>query len=62
MTSGDGLVDIVPDAEQIFAKYAHELGTPFTFIAMTTVVVPSGSRIPNGHVAISVTGQISASL
>jgi hypothetical protein len=62
MTSGDGMVDIVPDAQQIFAQYAHQLGTPFNFIATTTIVIPSGSPIPNGHVDISVTGQVSASL
>jgi hypothetical protein len=60
MTSGDGLVVIVPDAEQIFATYAHDPATPFNFIATTTVVIPSGSLIPNGRVDITVTGQISA--
>jgi hypothetical protein len=62
MMSGDGLVDIVPDAEQIFARYAHEPATPFNFIAATTIVLPSGSPIPNGSVAITVTGQVTAQL
>jgi len=62
MTSGDGNVDIVPDADSVFAQYAHALGTPFNFIATTTVVVPSGSPIPNGRVEVTVTGQVSAHL
>ena len=62
MMSGDGLVAIVPDAEQIFAAYAHDPATPFNFIATTTVVIPSGSLIPQGKVDITVTGQISAQI
>jgi hypothetical protein len=62
LTSGDGLVEIAPNAEQVFARYAHEPATPFNFIATTVVVIPSGSPIPSGSVALSVTGQVSASL
>jgi hypothetical protein len=62
MANGDGLVDLSPDSEQIFATYAHELATPFNFIATTTIVIPSGSPIPSGRVDITVTGQLTASL
>lgn len=62
MANGDGQADISPDAEQIFAPYAHAPSTPFTFIATTTVVIPSGSPIPNGRVELTVTGQVSAEL
>jgi hypothetical protein len=60
MTSGNGDVDLVPDVAQIFAPFAHEPAVPFNFIAATTVVIPSGSAIPNGAVAITVTGQLTA--
>jgi hypothetical protein len=62
MANGDGSVDISPDAEQIFAPYAHAPATPFNFIATATVVIPSGSPIPNGRVDLTVTGQVSAIL
>jgi hypothetical protein len=62
MTSGDGLVDIAPDAEQIFAQYAHQPAVPFNFVAATTVVLPSGSLIPNGRVSITVTGRVTVQL
>lgn len=62
MTDATGAVRLEDDAEQIFARYAAEFATPFTFLATTTVVVPSGSPIPNGRVDITVTGQVSAGL
>jgi hypothetical protein len=60
MTSADGDVELSADVEQIFAPFAHDPAVPFNFIAATTVVIPSGSAIPNGSVAISVTGQVTA--
>lgn len=60
MTSEGGDVELAPDVEQIFAPFAHDPAVPFNFIAAATVVVPSGTAIPNGAVTITVTGQLTA--
>jgi hypothetical protein len=60
MTSGSGDVELSPDVEQIFAPFAHDPAVPFNFIAAATIVLPSGSPIPNGAVSITVTGQLTA--
>jgi hypothetical protein len=56
--SGDVVLD--PAGQQTFSGYAHNFGTPFGFIAATTLDVPPDSPFPNGSVDISVTGTISA--
>jgi len=56
--SGDVMLE--PDAQATFSSYAHNFGTPFGFIAATTLDVPPDSPFPNGSVDISVTGTISA--
>jgi hypothetical protein len=60
MTTPDADVKLASNSKAVFNKYAHAFGTPFNFIATTTVVVPSGTPIPNGRVDITVTGQLSA--
>jgi hypothetical protein len=62
MTGGDDMVILEPGSEVVFANYAHEFGTPFNFIAAATIVVASGSPIPHGKVAITITAQVTASL
>jgi hypothetical protein len=51
-----------PDADQTFAVYGHAFGTPFNFIATTTVSLPSGSQTPTGRIDITINGQVSAKL
>jgi hypothetical protein len=62
MSSGiDLAVELDPAARAIFSKYARELGTPFNFIASTTVVVSSRNLVvPDGRVDITINGQVSA--
>jgi hypothetical protein len=57
---GDVILDDGSDA--LFAKYGHDFGTPFNFIAKTTISVPSGAAPPQGAITITVTGKVSAKL
>jgi len=57
-----GTVQKDPGADHAFEVYAGNLSTPFNFIASTTVVIPSGTPIPNGHVTITVTVTVAAHL
>jgi hypothetical protein len=57
-----GAVQKSPSADQTFSMYAGNLSTPFEFIAGTTVVIPSGTPVPSGHVTITVTVTLSAHL
>jgi hypothetical protein len=58
--SGDVILE--PDADAVFSARGQMFGTPFNFIATTTVVVPSGSPTPMGMITVTVTGKISAKL
>jgi hypothetical protein len=60
--TGDDTVDLAPNAGAAFAARAHHFGTPFNFIARTSVVIPSGSPIPSGGVNLTVQGTAKASL
>ncbi|HET6281700.1 MAG TPA: hypothetical protein VFH73_12060 [Polyangia bacterium] len=62
MMSGQAQVVLEMTAATIFAERSQHLGTPFNFIATTTVVVPSGTTIPSGGVNLTVTGRAKASL
>ena len=57
-----GAVQKEPDADAQFASYGHAFGTPFNFIASTTVTVPSGSPAPTGKLTITIDGKVSAKL
>lgn len=57
-----GAVQKDPGADHAFEMYAGNLSTPFEFIAATTVVIPSGTPIPNGQITVSVTVTLSAHL
>jgi hypothetical protein len=59
-TSGDVVKD--PGADALFIMYGQNFGTPFNFIAATTVVVPTGSPAPTGMVDITINGKIAAKL
>ncbi|HEY2903115.1 MAG TPA: hypothetical protein VGL59_21210 [Polyangia bacterium] len=62
--NGSGTDDVAldPSGASAFADHAHHFGTPFNFIATTTVVIPSGSPIPSGSVTVTVQGTATASL
>jgi hypothetical protein len=55
-----GQVALEPSAGATFAGYAHNFGTPFTFLARTTVKVGAGAPFPMGRVDITVSGVLSA--
>jgi hypothetical protein len=57
-----GNVEKEPGADDLFASYGHAFGTPFNFIATTTVSVASGSPTPSGKITIVVEGKVSAKL
>ncbi len=61
-TSPSGDVVLEPNADAIFAARGHDFGTPFNFIASTTISVPSGSPTPTGMITVTVTGQAAAKL
>jgi hypothetical protein len=60
-TNRSGSVVKTADADATFIKYGMAFGTPFNFIASTTVVVPTGTS-PTGMVDVVVNGQVSAKL
>lgn len=60
MTIGQAEVALEPTAQALFAERAQQLGTPFNFIATTTIVLPSGTPIPSGGVILTVTGRAKA--
>jgi hypothetical protein len=59
MASGD--VTKEPGADDLFIMYGHNFGTPFNFIAATTVIVPSGTT-PTGMIDIKIDGTVAAKL
>jgi hypothetical protein len=59
-TITDGQVVLEAAAESTFSGYAHNFGTPFTFLAKTTVIVRGGEPIPAGKVDITVQGRLAA--
>src|ERR1022692_1270975 len=61
-TNPSGKVQKDSGADHAFEVYAGNLSTPFNFIASTTVVIPSGTPIPNGQVTITVTVTLAAHL
>jgi len=61
-TSPSGDVVLEPGADALFAGYGHDFGTPFNFIATTTISVPSGSAPPTGAITVTVTGKVAAKL
>jgi hypothetical protein len=58
--SGDVILE--PDADAVFSARGQMFGTPFNFIATTTIVVPSGSPSPQGMITVTVTGKIAAKI
>jgi hypothetical protein len=61
-TSPSGDVVLDADADATFSSFGYTFGTPFNFIASTTVRVPSGSPAPTGMVTVTVSGKIAAKL
>ena len=57
--SGDVVKE--PGADDLFIMYGHDFGTPFNFIAATTVVIPSGTQV-SGMVDVTISGKIAAKL
>ncbi|HVU51409.1 MAG TPA: hypothetical protein VHL80_12015 [Polyangia bacterium] len=60
-TNASGDVTKEPGADALFTMYGQNFGTPFNFIAATTVVVPTGTN-PTGMVDITINGKIAAQL
>lgn len=59
-TIAGGNVDLDPAGQSAFVGFAHDYGTPFVFIARTTVIVPGGTPLPMGAIDIDIRGQLSA--
>lgn len=57
--SGDVVKE--PGADDLFIMYGQNFGTPFNFIAATTVVIPSGTQV-SGMVDVTISGKIAAKL
>jgi hypothetical protein len=70
-----GTVDMIPagqtpsgsitkqaDADATFAQFGSDLSVPFNILIGTTIVVPSGTPTPTGHVSVAVTGTFAAKL
>jgi hypothetical protein len=60
-TNASGDVVKEPGADALFTMFGQNFGTPFNFIASTTVVVPTGTT-PTGMVDITINGTIAAKL
>jgi hypothetical protein len=61
-TDPSGMVNLVPNAAQVFATFTGDVGKPFYIIAAGTVAIPSGSPAPSGAITLSVTGVVSAQI
>ena len=61
-TDPSGMVMLVSNAAQVFAKFTGNISTPFTIIAAGTFVVAGGSPVPMGAITLSVTGTVSAQI
>jgi hypothetical protein len=57
-----GNVVMEPNAAALFEARGHMLATPFTFLATTTVSVPSGSVVPMGAIDVKVNGTVTCAL
>jgi hypothetical protein len=57
-----GNVVMEPNAAALFEARGHMLATPFTFLATTTISVPSGSVIPMGIIDVKVNGTVTCAL
>jgi len=60
-TNASGDVMKEPGADALFTMFGQNFGTPFNFIASTTVIVPTGTN-PTGMVDIVINGKIAAKL
>jgi hypothetical protein len=59
MTRPAGDVVLEPNAAQVFNTFTHDIRSPFTFIAGTTLKV---SKAPTGKIDLTVSGMLAASL
>jgi hypothetical protein len=59
MTRPAGDVVLEPNAAQVFNTFTHDIQSPFTFIAGTTLKV---SKAPTGKIDLTVSGMLAASL
>jgi hypothetical protein len=60
-SEASGTVEKEDGADDVFIMYGHAFGTPFNFIATTTIVIPSGTQ-PGGTIDITIDGKVSAKL
>jgi hypothetical protein len=61
-TSPSGDVVLEPNSDAVFSARGQMFGTPFNFIAATTISVPSGSPTPTGMITVTITGTVAAKL
>src|SRR4051812_12768568 len=59
-TSTGRKVTLEPGANGAFINIGHHLGTPFTFLARSRVVVPGGTPIPMGALGLTIKGRLAA--
>jgi hypothetical protein len=59
-TSTGGKVTLEDGAANAFVNIGHHLGTPFTFLARSRVVVRQGTPIPMGALGLTIKGRLSA--
>lgn len=55
-----GAVALDPQGQEAFKEHAHKFGTPFVFMARTTVVVAGGTPVPMGAITLTIRGQLKA--
>jgi hypothetical protein len=60
VTSMGGKVTLASGAAAAFINIGHNLGTPFTFLARSRVVVPGGTPIPMGALGLTIKGRLAA--
>ncbi len=57
-----GKMELVSNSGAVFQTFAANVSTPFELIATTTVIIPSGTPIPSGHVTIAIQGTLTTQL
>lgn len=59
-STAPGKVTLDPAGQDAFVGFAHNFGTPFVFLASTTVVAAGGTPVPMGTMRVTITGQLTA--
>jgi hypothetical protein len=59
-TSTGSQVTLAAGAKDAFINIGHHLGTPFTFLARSRIVVPGGTPVPSGALGLTIQGILAA--